>query len=42
MKSDFNLLAVIASTLEISTVTELVKAERYAISLSTVKTGTED
>lgn len=42
MKSDFILLAVTASNREISTVIELVKAERYEISLSTVKTGTAD
>jgi hypothetical protein len=42
MKSDFILLAVIASNLEISTMTELVKAERNATSLSMVKTGTKD
>ena len=42
IKSDFILLAVIASNLEISTITELVKAERNATSLSTVNTGTED
>lgn len=42
MKSDFILLDVIASNLDSSTITELVNAERYAISLSTVQTGTAD
>jgi hypothetical protein len=36
------LLDVIASRRLISTITELVKADKYAISESTVKTGTAD
>jgi len=42
IKSDFILLEMIASSLDSSTITELVNAERYAISLSTVQTGTAD
>lgn len=42
MKSDFILLADIASSLLISTMTEFVNADRYEISDSTVKTGTAD
>jgi len=42
MKSDLTLFAVIASSRLISTIIELVNAERYATSESTVKTGTAD
>jgi hypothetical protein len=42
MKSDFILLDVSASRRLISTIKEFVNAERYAISESTVKTGTAD
>jgi hypothetical protein len=42
MKSDFILFEVSASRRLISTIKEFVKAERYASSESTVKTGTGD